>query len=323
MTDPGPLATPQEWCDLYGMEIRDPDGWRGRNAPTWDQPIGLAEFWERLGTSTARQLNPRAFNLIRRDLDALAVRDSQPAPVPNDLPHVADLVIADIRARKAHGLAEYGTPLQPRNGRSALRDLYEELLDGAQYLAQALWEQDHPVDPAGFQYRAIDPMSGDVHEISEGLAGRGDWSRVERRPLYAGPWESWEGSPEASETAGAPAPPALAERPPETLSAPIEVRVADLSVLDLSPGDVIVLRTAGNFDEADARAIQDRLGTALPPGHQVLILEGALEVQLLRPLKRPRPDPCPDCKHGPSAHRPTTGCVRCTCNHGRTPTPEE
>ena len=73
----------------------------------------------------------------------------QPAPLAErpDLPHIADLVIDRLKARKAHGLAEYGTPLQPRNGRNALVDLMEELLDGAQYLEQLIWEQDHPEAP--------------------------------------------------------------------------------------------------------------------------------------------------------------------------------
>lgn len=82
----------------------------------------------------------------------------QPAPLPlrPDLPHVADLVVDRIRARKAAGLREYGTPLQPRNGRDALLDLLEELLDGAQYLEQAIWERDHPAEPADAELHLTD-----------------------------------------------------------------------------------------------------------------------------------------------------------------------
>jgi hypothetical protein len=52
------------------------------------------------------------------------------------------MVIADIEKRKAVGLERYGTLLQPFNGRDALRDAYEEALDLAQYLRQAIEERD-------------------------------------------------------------------------------------------------------------------------------------------------------------------------------------
>lgn len=65
----------------------------------------------------------------------------QPLPTPNELPHIADLVKADIEARRAKGIQTYGQALQPMNGRSALQDLYEELLDGAQYARQRLEEE--------------------------------------------------------------------------------------------------------------------------------------------------------------------------------------
>jgi hypothetical protein len=56
-------------------------------------------------------------------------------------PHIDDdayaLVIADVEARKAIGLAKYGTLLQPFNGRNALVDAYQEAGDLVQYLRQA------------------------------------------------------------------------------------------------------------------------------------------------------------------------------------------
>lgn len=65
----------------------------------------------------------------------------QPDPIPNGNTPIADLVIADLRVRKAEGYQRYGTPLQARNGRDALRDLYEELLDAAQYARQMIEER--------------------------------------------------------------------------------------------------------------------------------------------------------------------------------------
>lgn len=75
-----------------------------------------------------------------------------PAPKPGDGPHIADLVIADAKQlpsvpararllrdladRKALGIARYGLALQANNGRDALTDFYEELLDAPNYARQ-------------------------------------------------------------------------------------------------------------------------------------------------------------------------------------------
>jgi hypothetical protein len=66
----------------------------------------------------------------------------QAAPVPNSGPCIQDLVAADIATRKQIGIQRYGTPLQAHNGRDALRDAYEEALDLAMYLRQAIAERD-------------------------------------------------------------------------------------------------------------------------------------------------------------------------------------
>jgi hypothetical protein len=66
----------------------------------------------------------------------------QPPPAPNERPHIADLVIADIQERKRLGVERYGVALQPHNGRDALVDLYQELLDGAKYARQKIEERD-------------------------------------------------------------------------------------------------------------------------------------------------------------------------------------
>lgn len=66
----------------------------------------------------------------------------QPAPTPRDVPSVQSMVIADLHTRLAVGIERYGTPLQPHNGRDALRDAYEEALDLATYLRQAIAERD-------------------------------------------------------------------------------------------------------------------------------------------------------------------------------------
>lgn len=54
---------------------------------------------------------------------------------------VFPLVEADMRARIAKGKAEYGEALTTHNGRDALWDAYEEVLDLALYLRQAIEER--------------------------------------------------------------------------------------------------------------------------------------------------------------------------------------
>jgi len=67
---------------------------------------------------------------------------ADPLRLGADRPHVADEVIGDIWDRKAHGVQTYGVALAAHNGRRALQDLYEELLDGAHYVRQRLDEED-------------------------------------------------------------------------------------------------------------------------------------------------------------------------------------
>lgn len=66
----------------------------------------------------------------------------QPLPLPSDGPNIHDLVIGDIYGRMKLGTERYGTPLRAYNGRDALRDLYEELLDACCYIRQVIEERD-------------------------------------------------------------------------------------------------------------------------------------------------------------------------------------
>lgn len=65
----------------------------------------------------------------------------QPLPVINDAPDIQTQVVADIADRRQVGISRYGTALQPHNGRDALRDLYEELLDAVMYVKQVMVER--------------------------------------------------------------------------------------------------------------------------------------------------------------------------------------
>lgn len=72
------------------------------------------------------------------------VTKEQASPTPNAHPAVWDLVLADMQDRDQVGLARYGTRLQAHNGRRALTDAYQEVLDLAVYLRQEIQERTHP-----------------------------------------------------------------------------------------------------------------------------------------------------------------------------------
>lgn len=67
--------------------------------------------------------------------------NEQAAPVKNDSKPIWEMVIEDMRERDNLGRKRYGTPLQANNGRDALRDAYEEVLDLAVYLKQEIEER--------------------------------------------------------------------------------------------------------------------------------------------------------------------------------------
>lgn len=65
----------------------------------------------------------------------------QPNPRKNSNPAVYTLLLQDLEERYKVGLERYGVALQPFNGRDALVDAYEEAIDLAFYLRQALYER--------------------------------------------------------------------------------------------------------------------------------------------------------------------------------------
>lgn len=67
---------------------------------------------------------------------------ANPNPVQSTSPAIWELVITDMHNRDKIGLERYGVRLQAHNGRDAILDAYEEALDLAVYLRQALYERD-------------------------------------------------------------------------------------------------------------------------------------------------------------------------------------
>ena len=82
-----------------------------------------------------------SFTKHRDNVHWLCVKCGHMRPIagPKD---VQSQVIDDIHARRVHGIEEYGQAVFPHNGRDALLDAYEEALDLAIYLKQAMLERD-------------------------------------------------------------------------------------------------------------------------------------------------------------------------------------
>lgn len=77
---------------------------------------------------------------VFRFIELIPVKD-QPPPKPGT-GDVWRLVINEMKERRLLGIERYGVPLQVGNGRDALVDAYQESLDLAVYLRQAIAERD-------------------------------------------------------------------------------------------------------------------------------------------------------------------------------------
>jgi hypothetical protein len=77
---------------------------------------------------------------MKKTLAGVPIKD-QPPPRKTKGRPIWNLVIADMRERDGVGRARYGMPLCANNGRDALIDLYQELLDAVVYCRQAIEER--------------------------------------------------------------------------------------------------------------------------------------------------------------------------------------
>lgn len=97
----------------------------------------------------------------------------EPPPAPNDRRPVWELVVEDMKERDRVGRAKYGTPLQPFNGRDPLIDAYQEALDLAVYLRQAIEEKYAPIAATLAAGGGITPMPPGVTEPHDQPVGFG------------------------------------------------------------------------------------------------------------------------------------------------------
>ncbi len=84
----------------------------------------------------------------------LVIGDFKRASIGVDYPDMTVCcdVLCDMRERDVLGFERYGVRLQANNGRNAVVDAYQELLDGAAYTRQAIEEGQANLLPA---YNAI------------------------------------------------------------------------------------------------------------------------------------------------------------------------
>lgn len=112
---------------------------KGKNA------IGIGGQIKGIGGVSVRELATvaKAYTEKRRQaIDAsFDASRREPTPVANDSQLIYELVIADIVQRAKTGQDKYGMYLQAGNGRDALVDAYQEAIDLAMYLRQAIEER--------------------------------------------------------------------------------------------------------------------------------------------------------------------------------------
>lgn len=68
-------------------------------------------------------------------------KDAENEAKPESEKPIVDLVTKDLSDRSRVGMGKYGKLLKANNGRNSLKDAYEEALDLAMYLKQAMVEQ--------------------------------------------------------------------------------------------------------------------------------------------------------------------------------------
>ena len=93
----------------------------------------------------------------------------QPSP-SSDKPDLWPLVIKDMEDRDKLGKAKYGVALRPHNGRNALIDAYQEVLDLSVYLRQEIEEQQSLIDSLCILHRVPGFEKTTIADIGQSLA---------------------------------------------------------------------------------------------------------------------------------------------------------
>ena len=116
-------------CSDKGVTMRE-------LANYWDKIVVAREEYQAAGgkiTATSDYVAPSL-----SAADAATAKQATPKGSGNP---ILGMVLADLTNRALEGADKYGEPLKAHNGRNALWDLYQELLDAAMYIRQAIEEQ--------------------------------------------------------------------------------------------------------------------------------------------------------------------------------------
>lgn len=93
-------------------------------------------------------------------------------PEPNPFPGTKEILpelLRDIQIKAESGQVKYGTLLQTNNGRRALADLYQELIDACFYIKQELMEREESNVSAFFEYLDDAEKSAGVDRLLSNL----------------------------------------------------------------------------------------------------------------------------------------------------------
>jgi hypothetical protein len=71
------LKTPDEWSKQYGLTIKDPDGWRMKDAPSWETPISEYEYAWRMAVSTVEISDKETYMKALRERYKRILKDKE------------------------------------------------------------------------------------------------------------------------------------------------------------------------------------------------------------------------------------------------------
>lgn len=150
-------------------EVSRPDGRLGyteqlANAELLPGGPTVAAARHRLDKARANGAHPDEVDRLQHELADVAgyrLREhDQPLPTEGEGPVIHELVTVDLMNRLAIGVKRYGQPLRAHNGRSFLRDAYEEQLDHCVYLRGLIEEEEARARAAGEDEIPAPPRTG-------------------------------------------------------------------------------------------------------------------------------------------------------------------
>jgi hypothetical protein len=108
-----------------------------------------------------------------RSVTILVARDLLNMNIEDD-PHMARQLVEDIIKRDEYGYAKYGQNLETHDGRPTIMDVYQELLDGVQYMRKLIEEGNLPGGEMAHVYPSLLELVRIVRSAINNLEGMED-----------------------------------------------------------------------------------------------------------------------------------------------------